>query len=150
MRILDSAKVPYTPFGYEITDGKIDGVSVAGKIDKDPAQVFKTLVTVGASKQYYVFLVPVAHELSLKKAAQHAGEKSVEMIKSADLLKITGYVHGGCSPLGMKKPFRTFIDQSAQSHETIIVSAGKIGAQVGLAPQTLAQLAGAVFQDLCQ
>ena len=129
MRILDRLKIPYTSHSYTGT-GAVSGEEVAKALGEDPARTFKTLVTIGKSKKYYVFLVPVAKELDLKKAAVCAGEKSIEMIKSKELLPVTGYIHGGCSPIGMKKAFPTFIDTSAQSFGTIIFSAGKIGYQV--------------------
>lgn len=140
MRILDQKKVPYTPHHYAHPDGAVDGASVAALIDKDPASVCKTLVTQGASKKYYVFVIPVLKELDLKAAAKAVGEKSIEMIRQAQLLPLTGYVHGGCSPVGMKKQFPTVFDQSVEGLDTITVSAGKIGAQVEVAPAALAGL----------
>ena len=140
MRVLDQKKVPYTPHHYAHPDGAVDGASVAALIDKDPASVCKTLVTQGASKKYYVFVIPVLKELDLKAAAKAVGEKSIEMIKQAQLLPLTGYVHGGCSPVGMKKQFPTVFDQSVEGLDTITVSAGKIGAQVEIAPAALAGL----------
>ena len=130
MRLLDKEKVDYTMQTYDTEDGKIDGVSVAYKVGKDPKMVYKTLVTQGTSKQYYVFVIPVEAELDLKKAAKAAGEKKVEMIAVKDLLQVTGYVRGGCSPIGMKKLYPIFIDQEAEALETIIVSGGKIGFQI--------------------
>ena len=138
MRVLDQKKVPYTPHHYAHPDGAVDGASVAALIDKDPASVCKTLVTQGASKKYYVFVIPVLKELDLKAAAKAIGEKSIEMIRQAQLLPLTGYVHGGCSPVGMKKQFPTVFDQSVEGLDTITVSAGKIGAQVEVAPAALA------------
>lgn len=140
MRVLDQKKVPYTPHHYAHPDGAVDGASVAALIDKDPASVCKTLVTQGASKKYYVFVIPVMKELDLKAAAKAVGEKSIEMIKQAQLLPLTGYIHGGCSPVGMKKQFPTVFDQSVEGLDTITVSAGKIGAQVEVAPADLAGL----------
>ena len=140
MRVLDQKKVPYTPHHYAHPAGAVDGASVAALIDKDPASVCKTLVTQGASKKYYVFVIPVLKELDLKAAAKAVGEKSIEMIKQAQLLPLTGYVHGGCSPVGMKKQFPTVFDQSVEGLDTITVSAGKIGAQVEVAPAALAVL----------
>ena len=134
MRVLDQKKVPYTPHHYAHPDGAVDGASVAALIDKDPASVCKTLVTQGASKKYYVFVIPVLKELDLKAAAKAVGEKSIELIKQAQLLPLTGYVHGGCSPVGMKKQFPTVFDQSVEGLDAITVSAGKIGAQVEVAP----------------
>mgnify|MGYP000273901123 FL=1 len=129
MRILDKANVKYISHSYANTDA-ISGIEVAHALNQNPDQVFKTLVTVGKSKKNYVFLVPVTCELDLKKAADSVNEKSVEMLKSKDLLPVTGYIHGGCSPIGMKKFFHTTIDKSAANFETIIFSAGKIGYQV--------------------
>lgn len=129
MRILDQKKIPYTSYCY-IDTGVVSGIEVAAVLHQDPNQVFKTLVTVGNSNNNYVFLVPVCKELDLKKAAKSVGEKSISMIKSKDLLALTGYIHGGCSPIGMKKQFRTVIDASASTFDTIIFSGGKIGYQV--------------------
>lgn len=148
MRLLDQRKVPYTPHHYASPAGAVDGATVAGLIGRDPGQVFKTLVTVGASKNHYVFVIPVLRTLDLKAAAKAAGEKSVAMIRQAELLPLTGYIHGGCSPLGMKKPFKTFLDERAQGLETMVVSAGRIGAQVELSPQDLAKQARARFADV--
>ena len=136
MRILDQKKVPYRSHCYAET-AAVSGVEVARVLGQDPAQVFKTLVTVSASGAYYVFVVPVGAELDLKRAAKAVGEKSVKMLPQKELLPLTGYVHGGCSPIGMKKAFRTVIDASAELQETIIFSAGKIGYQVEL---TLSEL----------
>ena len=144
MRVLDQKKISYTPHYYP-TDGAIDGVSVAAMLGQDPARTFKTLVTVGASKKNYVFVIPVAAELDLKAAARAVGEKSIAMLKQAQLLPLTGYVHGGCSPIGMKKLLRTVIDQSAEGQEAIMVSAGRVGAQVELSPADLAGLVRAEF-----
>lgn len=129
MRILDKKKISYKSYSYVDTNA-ISGVEVAKVLNQNPDQVFKTLVTVGKSKNYYVFVIPVEHELDLKKAAKSVGEKSIEMIKSKELLPITGYIHGGCSPIGMKKSFVTTIDSSVEKFETFIFSAGKIGYQV--------------------
>lgn len=150
MRLLDAAAVPYTALHYNTDDGMIDGVSVAAKIERPCECVFKTLVTQGASRALLVFVIPCHHELDLKKAARAAREKSIAMLPSRDLLKNTGYIHGGCSPLGMKKPLPTFIDESAQLLDTMVVSAGKIGSQVELTPQQLLQLSKANFADLCK
>lgn len=140
MRYLEQKKVVYTPHWYACPDGAVDGISVAALLGKDAGTVFKTLVTQGASKKYYVFVLPVQRELDLKDAAKAAGEKSIQMLRQAELLPLTGYVHGGCSPLGMKKPLTTFLDQSAQALETVTVSAGRIGAQVELSPADLCKL----------
>lgn len=139
MRLLDQKKIPYQHYTYE-TDGSLAGVDVAQSLGEDPAHVFKTLVTVGKSDTHYVFMIPVAEELDLKKAAKAVGEKKIEMIKSRDLLPLTGYIHGGCSPIGMKKAFQTTIDQKAMAFETIIFSAGKIGFQVELDPRDLKKM----------
>ncbi len=129
MRMLDKSKVNYKHYTYTETDA-ISGIEVATVLKQNPKQVFKTLVTVAKSGQHYVFLIPVENELDLKKAAHAVGEKSVEMLKSKELLPLTGYIHGGCSPIGMKKFFKTTIDKTAQNFDTIIFSAGKIGYQV--------------------
>ena len=140
MRYLEQKKVVYMPHWYACPDGAVDGISVAALLKKDAGTVFKTLVTQGASKKYYVFVIPAQRELDLKAAAKAAGEKSIQMIRQAELLPLTGYVHGGCSPLGMKKPLTTFLDQSAQALETVTVSAGRVGAQVELSPADLCKL----------
>lgn len=129
MRILDKSKIAYSSHCYENT-GAISGAEVAAALGQNPQSVFKTLVTVGKTKKNYVFIIPVEHELDLKKAANAVGEKSIEMIKSKELLPLTGYIHGGCSPIGMKKQFVTVIDKTAESQPTIFFSAGKIGYQV--------------------
>lgn len=136
MRLLDQKKAVYTPHSYADTDA-ISGTEVAVALGQDPNRVFKTLVTESSAKQHYVFLVPVCRELNLKKAAQAVGEKKLEMLKAKSLLPLTGYIHGGCSPIGMKKPFPTVIDSSAGAFDTIVFSAGKIGYQVELSLQEL-------------
>ena len=136
MRILDKHKISYVSHSYAQTDA-ISGVEVASVLGENPAQVFKTLVTVGKSGGHYVFMIPVAEELDLKKAAACVGEKAVEMVKSKELLPLTGYIHGGCSPIGMKKSFPTFIHQTASDFETILFSAGKSGWQVEMPPESL-------------
>ena len=145
MRILDSKKIKYNSYSYVNTDA-ISGVDVAAAIGADVNQVFKTLVTVGKTNNHYVFVVPVQKELDLKKAAKAVNEKSIEMLKQKDLLPLTGYIHGGCSPIGMKKFFKTTIDGSAQQFQTIIFSAGKIGYQVEV---TLEDLSKVIRYDLC-
>jgi Cys-tRNA(Pro)/Cys-tRNA(Cys) deacylase len=140
MRILDKAGIKYSTYSYDHSDGLIDGISVAGKMEQPVEQVFKTLVTQGHSRNYFVFMIPVAQELDLKTAAKAVDEKSVEMIKVADINRITGYIRGGCSPIGMKKDFVTVLDESSILCETIIISAGKIGQQVELAPDDLVKL----------
>lgn len=139
MRILDKMKIEYISYCYIDSDA-ISGVDVAKFLNQDERQVFKTLVTVSKSKKYYVFMVPVACELDLKKAAMSVNEKSIEMIKQKDLLNITGYIHGGCSPIGMKKSFVTTIDISAKEFDKIIFSAGKIGYQVELKVEDLLRI----------
>lgn len=131
MRILDKKKIKYNTYCYINTEA-ISGIDVAEALGQDPKKVFKTLVTIGKSKAYYVFMIPVEEELDLKKAAKCVGEKSIEMIKSKELLPLTGYIHGGCSPIGMKKFFNTTIDASVEYLDTFIFSAGKIGYQVEL------------------
>ena len=149
MRVLDQKKIPYTPHTYPHGDGEApDGVTVARSLGLDPDRVFKTLVTKGASGGYYVFDIPVAATLDLKKAARAVGEKSVAMLPSKELLPLTGYVHGGCSPVGMKKHFPTVFHRSALDQETILVSAGKIGFQVEVRPGDLIALVGAKAEDV--
>ncbi|MDD5993513.1 MAG: Cys-tRNA(Pro) deacylase [Eubacterium sp.] len=131
MRVLEAKKVPYQSHNY-LDSGAISGTEVAKALGQNPDAVFKTLVTVSKSKKYYVFLVPVEKELDLKKAASCVGEKKIEMLKAKELLPLTGYIHGGCSPIGMKKFFPTFIDASAAKQDTIFFSGGKIGFQVQL------------------
>ena len=145
MRILDQARISYRIHEYSSEDGAVDGISAAHKMGVPEEKVYKTLVTKGA-KDYFVFVIPVASELDLKAAARAVGEKAVAMIPVKDLLKVTGYIRGGCSPIGMKKAFRTTIDRSCQALETMLVSAGKIGHQIEIAPadlmkQTHAQMA---------
>ena len=137
MRILDQKKISYTPHTYPCSGGAVDGATVAGLIGVAPERVFKTLVTRGASRQNYVFVVPVLGSLNLKAAAKAVGEKSIEMIHQAELLPLTGYVHGGCSPVGMKKAFPTVFDESVNGLPSVIVSAGKIGYQIECAPADL-------------
>ncbi len=149
MRILDQKKITYQAYSYADTDA-ISGVEVAKVLGQNPKQVFKTLVTVGASKRNYVFVIPVEEELHLKKAAKAVGEKSIEMIKSKELLPLTGYIHGGCSPIGMKKLFKTVLDSSAEAFDTIIFSAGKIGYQVEVAPADLKKIISYEFSDITQ
>jgi len=148
LRIIEAAGIRHLVLEYDISDGKIDGISVAHKIGRDPERVFKTLVSAGKTMGLNVFVIPVAGELDLKKAAHAIGDKYVEMIKSRDLEPQTGYVHGGCSPVGMKKLFPTYIEETAVLYETIIVSAGRIGLQIELSPEDLARVTGAVFCDL--
>ena len=147
MRLLEQQGIPYTAHTYP-TDGPIDGVSVATMLGQDTECVFKTLVTRGASGAYYVFDIPVEDSLDLKKAAKAVGEKSIAMIHQKELLPLTGYVHGGCSPVGMKKQFPTVFHETVILFDTICVSAGKIGAQVEVEPQALMDLIGAETADL--
>ena len=142
MRNLETNKISYNVYTYD-ADGDFDGCSVAKKIGKDENQVFKTLVTVAPSKKNYVFVIPVLHELDLKACAASVGEKSVEMIPVKDINKVTGYIRGGCSPIGMKKQYITVLDESAMNFDTIIFSAGKIGYQVEVSPKELVDLIGA-------
>ncbi|WP_026507163.1 Cys-tRNA(Pro) deacylase [Butyrivibrio sp. MC2013] len=147
MRVLDGKKIAYESHSYE-ADPTLSGAEIAGILGEDTEKVFKTLVTQGKSGSYYVFVVPVEAELDLKKAAKAAGEKSVSMIKQKELLPLTGYVHGGCSPIGMKKQFKTFIHETAPSYEKVFVSAGKVGCQIELAPDELMKVSGAVVADI--
>ena len=147
MRTLEQKKLPYTAHTYDPA-GPIDGVSVAQTLGQLPERVFKTLVTKGASGAYYVFDIPVAENLDLKKAAKAVGEKSVAMLPQKELLPLTGYVHGGCSPVGMKKQFPTVFHETVLLYDTVCVSAGKIGYQVELAPHDLAALVRAKFADI--
>ena len=147
MRTLEQKKIPYTAHSYD-PEGPIDGVSVAQTLGQPPEQVFKTLVTKGASGAYYVFDIPVAENLDLKKAAKAVGEKSVAMLPQKELLPLTGYVHGGCSPVGMKKQFPTVFHETANDLELIAVSAGKIGHQVQVKPDDLLTLLRAKTADV--
>ena len=148
MRMLDKAGIKYKHYTYADTDA-ISGIEVATVLNQNPEQVFKTLVTVSKSKKYYVFMIPAGKDLNLKKAAQAVGEKSIEMLKSKELLPLTGYIHGGCSPIGMKKFFTTTVDSSAQSFDTIIFSAGKIGYQIELALNDLAKIINFQLKEVC-
>jgi len=147
MRTLEQKKIPYTAFSYD-PDGPIDGVSVAAEVGLDAASVFKTLVTKGASGAYYVFDIPVAENLDLKKAAKAVGEKSIAMLPQKELLPLTGYVHGGCSPVGMKKQFPTVFHETVNDLELVAVSAGKIGYQVQVKPADLLNLLRAKTADV--
>ena len=147
MRILESMKIPYEHMTYEC-DEFIDGLQIADKLSLPYEKVYKTLVTIGSNKDYFVFVIPIAQELDLKAAARSVGQKSVEMIHVKDINKITGYIRGGCTAIGMKKQYVTRIDSSAESLEKIIVSGGRIGSQLELAPQDLARAAEAQFADV--
>ncbi|MEG1923842.1 MAG: Cys-tRNA(Pro) deacylase [Clostridia bacterium] len=146
MRILDSKQITYVPHYYD--NNIVDGLSVSAILNQPPTQVFKTLVTVGNNLLHYVFVIPVNKSLNLKKAAKAVNIKSIEMIKQSELLPLTGYIHGGCSPIAMKKPFITVINSSAQNQPTICVSAGKIGCQIELNPYILATLINCKFDDI--
>lgn len=148
MRILDKEKITYKTHSYSHDDGLIDGISIANKMNLPFEKVFKTLVTQGSSKNFFVFVIPVDKELNLKAAAKAVGEKSVEMIAVKDINKVTGYIRGGCSPIGMKKQFTTVIDNSCLNQETIIFSAGKIGHQIEMSPSSLAELINAKTEPI--
>ena len=148
MRILDSKKIEYNMHSYEVDDNHIDGISVAQKLNQDENMVFKTLVAQGASKNFYIFVIPVAESLDMKKAAKAAGEKNVEMIHVKDINKVTGYIRGGCSPVGMKKLYPTFVHESGQGLEVIIVSGGKIGFQIELNPEDLQKIINFKYADI--
>lgn len=148
MRLLEKENVAYTSHEYPHGKDAVDGVTVAALLGQDPARVFKTLVTQGESGGYFVFVVPVGSELDLKKCAKSVGEKHVEMIHVKDIMRVTGYVRGGCSPLGMKKPFVTTFHCSAETLPTIMVSAGKIGYQIELTPTDLVRLAHGQYADI--
>ena len=149
MRLLDQAGISYKEYFLENAEG-LSGTEVAEKNGEPVDRVFKTLVTVGKSKEHYVFVIPVASELDLKKAANAVGEKNIEMIKSKELLGLTGYIHGGCSPIGMKKYFKTTIDEIAQIYDSIWVSGGAIGLQVEITPQDLEKIIKINYSDLCK
>lgn len=149
MRVLDKAKINYSFRKYE-QNASLTGGEIARLLGEEPERVFKTLVTVSKSKEHYVFMLPVEKELDLKKAARAAGEKNIEMIAQKELLSLTGYVHGGCSPIGMKKQFKTFIDESAQQFDTIMFSAGKVGYQVEIATADAERLIPLCFADLAK
>jgi len=148
VRLLEAAGIQFTSCEYDVSDGEISGVAVAAKIGWEPECVFKTLVTEGKNTGLNVFVIPSNVELDLKKAAKAAGDKYVEMIKARELEPKTGYVHGGCSPIGMKKQFPTFIDETAGMHDAINISGGRVGLQIELMPADLARITGAEFRDL--
>ncbi len=147
MRILDKNKVDYNIISYDTSDGEVDGISVAKKIGKSVDQVYKTLVGQG-KEEIYVFIIPVHNELDLKKAAIVTGEKKIELIHVKDILKITGYIRGGCSPLGMKKLYKTYVHESGLMLDEIIISAGKIGLQIEMDPMRLIDIIDAEYLDL--
>lgn len=148
MRILDKNKINYKVNTYECDEFK-DGVSIAEQLGQSYEQSFKTLVTVGKSNNYFVFVLPIAEELDMKKAAKAVGEKNVEMIHVKDINKITGYIRGGCTPIGMKKQYKTVIHESAMKYDEIIVSGGRIGAQLILSPKDLVNVTKADTADIC-
>ena len=147
MRVLDQKKAVYRSYYYE-TDGTLTGSEIAEMLGLPKERVFKTLVCTGKTNNKYVFVIPVEEELDLKKAAKSVGEKSMEMLKSKDLLPTTGYIHGGCSPIGMKKFFKTTVHSSAKDMETIFFSAGRIGAQVEMSPKTLENIIKLQYADV--
>ncbi|WP_243292034.1 Cys-tRNA(Pro) deacylase [Bacillus sp. FJAT-47783] len=150
MRILDNQQIAYKMYSYENNDGKIDGISVAKKIGKDVKVVYKTLVAQGLSKEIYVFIIPVLYELNVKLAAKAAGEKSLHLVPVKEIQKWTGYIRGGCSPIGMKKQYKTFLDERAKQLDTIIVSGGKIGTQIELAVKDLLAVTKGRLESLTQ
>lgn len=147
MRILDSKKIKYTIHDYSDTDA-VSGVEVAAALGEKPENVYKTLVTTGKSGAHYVFVIPVAEELDLKKSAKVSGEKAIEMLPAKELLPLTGYIHGGCSPVGMKKVFVTFVNNAAEKQDIIFVSGGKVGLQVELSPSDLMKAVRFKFEDI--
>lgn len=147
MRLLEQKKISFKSYHFDLTEA-LSGVEMAAMLGQDPSQVFKTLVTVGKSKTNYVFVIPVAEELDLKKAAKCVGEKSIEMIKSKELLALTGYVHGGCSPIGMKKSLKTVLHKTAGDFDTIFFSAGKIGYQVQMSAKDLEKVIRLTYSDV--
>ncbi|MCR5691478.1 MAG: Cys-tRNA(Pro) deacylase [Eubacterium sp.] len=149
MRLLEQKKISYQKFSLEGAED-LTGLEIADRLGENPAQAFKTLVTVGKSRDHYVFVIPVGEELDLKKAAKAVGEKSIEMIKQKELLPLTGYVHGGCSPIGMKKLFPTCIHEGAKDFEEIYFSAGKIGCQVKVALEDLQKVIPVTYEEICK
>lgn len=147
MRLLEQKKINYQSFHLDITEA-LSGVEMADRLHQNPERVFKTLVTIGKTKTNYVFVIPVAEELDLKKAARCVGEKSIEMIKSKELLPLTGYVHGGCSPIGMKKSLKTVLHETARDFDTILFSAGKIGFQVQMSAKDLEKIIRLTYGDI--
>jgi Cys-tRNA(Pro)/Cys-tRNA(Cys) deacylase len=150
MRLLDQAKISYRAASYEFDENDLNGMHAAEGIGMPPEQVFKTLVAKGDKRGYLVFCIPVCCELDLKKAAKAAGDKKVELVHVKDLLGLTGYIRGGCSPVGMKKKFPTFLEETAELYDEIAVSAGQRGCQVVLSPEALAEYVGAEFCDLTE
>ena len=150
MRLLDSAGLDYEMASYDYDESDLSGVHAAAELGVSPEIVFKTLVTRGDGNAFFVFVIPVAESLDLKKAAKASGNKKIEMIHVKEILDITGYIRGGCSPIGMKKPFPTYIDETAQLYEKIYFSAGKRGVQIILDPEKLASVTGGIFTDLTE
>lgn len=150
MRLLDSAGLDYEMASYDYDESDLSGVHAAAELGVSPEIVFKTLVTRGDGNAFFVFVIPVAESLDLKKAAKASGNKKIEMIHVKEILDITGYIRGGCSPIGMKKPFPTYIDETAQLYEKIYFSAGKRGVQIILDPEELASVTGGIFTDLTE
>ncbi|MDQ0150996.1 Cys-tRNA(Pro) deacylase [Eubacterium multiforme] len=148
MRILDKNKIEYNSLTYDASDGHIDGAAVAEKTGQDPKTVYKTLVTMGNSKNLYVFVLPVLEELDLKKGAKVSGEKKIEMIHVKDINKLTGYIRGGCSPIGMKKQYKTFFQKDALNLEKIVFSGGKIGLQIEMNPKDIEKAIRVEFEDI--
>ena len=148
MRILDKAGISYNSYTYDHSDGLIDGISVALKMGQSVSQVYKTLVTKAGSREYFVFVIPVADELDLKAAARAVGKKTIEMIMVTDINKVTGYVRGGCSPVGMKKEYKTVLDSACTSLKTFIISGGKIGYQIEMSPKDLINLIGCSTESI--
>lgn len=148
MRILDKANIPYTCYEYKHGNEPVDGLHVADLLHQDPLQVFKTLVTISNTKEYFVFVIPVLHELDLKKCAKTVNMKSITMIHVKDINKITGYVRGGCSPIGMKKQYHTTLHDSCQQYNTIMFSGGKIGVQIAMSPIALCTLIHGEYADI--
>ncbi|MDU1855242.1 Cys-tRNA(Pro) deacylase [Clostridium baratii] len=148
MRILDKSKIEYNALTYDASDGHIDGAAVAKKTGQDPETVYKTLVTMGNSRNLYVFVIPVLEELDLKKCAKVSGEKKLEMIHVKDINKFTGYIRGGCSPLGMKKQYDTFVQEEALKLDKIVFSGGKIGLQIEMNPKDLEKVIKVKFEDV--
>lgn len=147
MRILESMKIPFTHYTYEC-DEFIDGLQIADKLSQPYEKVYKTLVTIGNSKNYFVFVIPIAEELDMKKAAKSVGEKSVEMIPVKDINAVTGYIRGGCTAVGMKKQYVTRLDSSAKEQPVIIVSGGRIGSQIELAPEDLLKASKGEYAEI--
>lgn len=150
MRVLEQKKILYNVYEYNNSDNMIDGVTVAGMIDSDPNIVYKTLVSISKSKQYYVFVLPVNKELSLKKAAKAVGEKKIELIPVKQIEQVTGYIKGGCSPIGMKKAYITTFHKAALTNKKIIFNAGKVGYQVEISPHDITKVIRADFSDICE